>query len=168
MQRKGNSRTKSAWDYALYFLARRSHSEYEIREKLLAKGFTEEAVTEVLERLKAAGFLDDVRFARNWAAYRMATHPSGSRRLRQELQGRGVPSEMAAAVVADLLPREEELEAARSLAERHRPRRGENREKYARRLARFLWQRGFDFEIVRQVLGERLEGLYIDIDNRNL
>lgn len=152
----------AAWEYALQLLTYRQRSEREMARRLQARGFTGQVVTDTLNRLKGAGLLDDERFARDQATYRMATHPVGRRRLQQELQQRGVDPGLAAVTVKELLTPEAELAAARELARKYRRRNGEDNRHYACRLARFLWQRGYSREIIQHLLAEIHTGDDID------
>jgi regulatory protein len=153
-QQANNPLPPAAWDYALKILARRQHSEAEMLRKLEQKGFPAGVVTATLERLKVSALLDDDRFARDWAAYRLAVHPMGRRRLQQELCRHGVPGSLAARVAGTILTPAGELDTAREIAARYRRRQGESREHYYQRLARFLWQRGFDTDVVHRVTAE--------------
>jgi regulatory protein len=49
---------------AVDYLARREHSEHELKTKLLAKDFDVELIDEVLESLKSQNYLDDARYAK--------------------------------------------------------------------------------------------------------
>lgn len=158
----------AAWEYALQVLTRRQRSEKEMEQKLQEKGFPEEIVLAILDRLRAAGLLDDARFARDWAAYRLASHPVGGQRLQRELQEHGVSSALAQEVVAALLPRELELGEARQLAKKYQRRQGEDKGHYCQRLARYLWQRGFASSTVRQVVREIAKDNYIDSEGLKL
>nr|WP_277998985.1 regulatory protein RecX [Moorella sulfitireducens] len=129
---------------------------------MLARGFSGEEVAATIDRLKDAGLLDDARFARDWAAYRLATRPVGRRRLRHELQEHGVVPALAEEIAGNLLYPEAELAAARELAGKYRRRPGENDDHYYRRLARFLWQRGFSSHTVCRVLEELAGHICID------
>jgi regulatory protein len=168
VRKTDNTPTGAAWGCALKILARRQQSEQEIRWKLQARGFSGEVVAATINRLKDAGLLDDARFARDWAAYRLATHPVGRRRLRRELQEHGVAPSLAEEIISDLLSPEAELAAARELAGKYHRRPEESADHYFQRLARFLWQRGFNGYIVRQVLKELAGHIYIDSDDINL
>jgi regulatory protein len=53
----------AAFEAAVKLLARRALSEAEVRERLLRKGYPEEDVDRVVERLVRAGYLDDRRVA---------------------------------------------------------------------------------------------------------
>ncbi|CEP68701.1 Regulatory protein RecX [Moorella glycerini] len=169
VRKTNNPSPAAAWEYALKILTRRQQSEQEMCWKLQAKGFPREVVVATLNRLKDAGLLDDASFARDWAAYRLATHPVGPRRLRRELQEHGVAPSLAEGIAGDLFPPEAEMAAARELAGKYHRRQGESPDHYYQRLARFLWQRGFNGHVIRQVLGELAEeDNYIDSNHLNL
>jgi regulatory protein len=88
---------QEAMAYALRLLAGRAYSEGRLREKLSAR-FPAEAVAEVLERLKAMGYLDDRAFARAF----VDTHRKyGPLKLKALLLARGVPEEVAEEAVGE-------------------------------------------------------------------
>ena len=49
----------SAYDKLIDYLSRRDHSEFELRNKLLHKGFVDAEIDEALEKVKAKGFLGE-------------------------------------------------------------------------------------------------------------
>jgi SOS response regulatory protein OraA/RecX len=59
--------------------------------KLIARGFSIEAVRYSLESLEEEGLLDDLRYCRLWAHARLALRPQGPRNLAAELAGKGLP-----------------------------------------------------------------------------
>lgn len=78
---------------ALRALGGRAHSIGELREKLLRRG-TQEDVEAVLASLKDAGYLDDERFAENFAATRLEGG-LGKMRVLRDLRQRRVASRVA-------------------------------------------------------------------------
>ena len=94
-------------DRATRILAMRDHSEQELRKKLVATfpGQKEEPpAAEDIEKVIATcleqHWLDDARFARQFIASR-ARKGYGSRRVRQELQQKGVARELCDAAMAE-------------------------------------------------------------------
>lgn len=73
------------------YLARREHSQLELRTKLLKADFSHDEIDNVIEKLIAANLQDDGRFAENYLRYR-SQKGYGSQRIRQELKERGVNS----------------------------------------------------------------------------
>ncbi len=70
-------------------LLRREHSVFELREKLTAKGYAAEDITEAILSMVAANYLSDSRFAEHYTRYR-ASAGFGPVRIRGELRERGV------------------------------------------------------------------------------
>lgn len=125
--------------------------------KLEQRGYEQEQIAEALARLSAERFLDDRRYAERLI---VQAHESGryvGYRLRQELKRRGVPSELAAELLADRPDTGQETTLARQLVARRYagfdPAASDDRDR--RRVAGFLQRRGFGVEVIRQVLDWR-------------
>lgn len=80
-------------DKALSLLARREHSQAELRSKLRARGFRAERVESVLVQLVAEGLLSDERFTEAFVRQRMGKG-YGPQRIRHELHLRGIRDEL--------------------------------------------------------------------------
>lgn len=93
---------RKAFDSAIRALARRDHGTAELERKLEARGFSAPVVAEVIGRLTAAGYLDDRRFAGQWAESAVRNGRGYGPRLRLELTRRGVSREIIAEVLADI------------------------------------------------------------------
>jgi len=78
---------------ALRALGVRGHSTSELRDKLRRRGSPED-VDAVMATLKAAGYLDDQRFAESYAAGRRENH-LGKMRVLRDLRQRRVPAKVA-------------------------------------------------------------------------
>ena len=75
---------ESARRAALLLLGRRDFSSAELRSKLLAKGYLEEAIGAAIEALRLERLLDDGRFLDNFIRSH-AARGQGPARIRQEL-----------------------------------------------------------------------------------
>jgi len=142
---------------ALRALARRAHARHDLRRRLLQKQHPPAAVDGALERLSAAGWLDDARFALDYAAVK-AQRGRGPARLVRDLQAQGVDRRIAEEAVRTSLAAEgvDPAEAVRALAEkRARQLAGLPAPVKKRRLVAFLVRRGFGGAEVREVI-ERL------------
>ena len=73
---------------ALRALARRAHAGFDLRRRLLQKQHPPAAVDGALDRLSAAGLLDDARFALDYAGAQ-ARRGRGPARLVRDLQSQG-------------------------------------------------------------------------------
>src|SRR5579871_2843120 len=83
------------FEYALRALAGRAHSTGEVKQKLERRAERAEDVEAVLKRLKEAGYLDDRRFAENYAAARLENEGLGKLRVLRDLRQRRVAGSLA-------------------------------------------------------------------------
>jgi len=82
-------------NYALRLLGGRAYSTGELREKLRRRAEFAESVDEVLRKLKEAGYLDDRRFAENYASARLENQGFGKMRVLRDLRQRRVAPTLA-------------------------------------------------------------------------
>lgn len=131
---------------ALRYLSARPRSRHELRLRLRRKGAADGAIEAALARCEELGYLDDRAFAAAYARDRIRLRPSGIRRMKDDLRGKGVSETEAVAGIRDALD-EEEADEAELLerAARGRARRlaALEPEVAARRLFAFLTRRGF-------------------------
>ncbi len=81
------------------YLARREHSRFELRQKLLAKDLDADEVDQALDRLADQGLQSDQRFSENYTHHRRQ-NGYGARRIEQELAQKGVDHAMIADALA--------------------------------------------------------------------
>jgi regulatory protein len=139
---------RSAYSLALRALAMRTRSITEIIDRLRQKGFSEQVVSQVVDRLIDEQYLDDSRFADEWISSRSVNRYYGRRKLLSELRHKGVSSEIAETALAKNLPYEREKEIARSAArKRLKNLKGKGRDRKAV-LYRYLMSKGFTSQSV--------------------
>jgi regulatory protein len=80
---------------ALRALGGRAYSSGELREKLRGRAQSAEDVDAVLAKLKEAGYLNDRRFAENYAAARLQNQGFGKMRVLRDLRQRRVAPKLA-------------------------------------------------------------------------
>jgi regulatory protein len=142
---------------ALRALARRAHARFDLRRRLLQKQHPPAAADGALDRLSAAGLLNDARFAEDYARAK-AQRGRGPARLVRDLQAQGVDRRIAEDAVRSSLAAEgvDPARAVRALAEqRAKQLAGLPAVVKKRRLVAFLMRRGFGGVEVRAVV-ERL------------
>lgn len=100
---------------AIGLLARRSHSQWELRRKLRLKGHEPEAIDVAMARLAELGYLNDQAFANELVRRRGSLR--GPRALSAELAAKGVDRAEAEAAVAEFDP-EAQLATAVRLVDR--------------------------------------------------
>lgn len=150
---------------AIRWLARREHTRAELERKLLRDvaeddASARQAVQQALDELSAKGLLSDARAAESVVAARLARY--GTRRLRQELQSRGVAPELIAHTLETT--GSSELVRARALWQRKFggtvPGTGAEGARERARQCRFLAARGFAPDLIRQIV----QGAGVDDD----
>ena len=79
---------RSCLAVAIDLLSRREHSQLELRKKLVAKGFADDEVDELLLRLHEENLQSDERYAESYVRQRV-DKGYGPIRIRQELRQKG-------------------------------------------------------------------------------
>ena len=124
---------------ALDLLARRTHFSFELERKLADRGFAAEDIAAALDRLRGSRLVDDQKAAVELIQSRLRRAPQGRRRLRAELERKGLGSAVIDAALDETAP-SEESELAREAARRFQRR---SRKADPRALARHLARLGF-------------------------
>jgi len=144
----------SPLDYAYRLLARRDYSEQELSTKLLAKGFTEEAVTYTMTRLKEQKYLNDSRLAANQIE-RLTAQGFGPEGIKVKLAQKGFSSETIAHVLTANEKMDVRASARQLLASRFSADALKQPQTYARAF-RLLLRRGYSQDVVESVMGNAL------------
>lgn len=139
-------------EQALGLLARREHSQYELRLKLWRRGFEDDLVDEVISELRDEDLLSDARYAEAYVASRVS-RGFGPIRIRGELQQRGVDEALAEDAVANA-DCDWEANAADQLRRRFGDEPADDQRERQRQY-RYLANRGYASDHIRRVLDER-------------
>ncbi|HPF27995.1 MAG TPA: regulatory protein RecX [Steroidobacteraceae bacterium] len=133
---------------AAALLARRDYASAELRQKLLDKGFADDAVDSVLAGLIEQRYVDDARYAERFVAYQ-SRRGHGPGRIRQDLRRwlEGATIEQALQAGPDWAVRAREVRSSR-----FGPVPPEDWQEKGRQ-ARFLQYRGFSSDHIRLALG---------------
>jgi len=141
--------------YAVRTLGRAMRSEADLRR--LMKGRVEPGeqgdvlVDAVVLRLKEYGYLDDVSFAETFARLRQENQKFGERRVRQDLQQKGISTDLIAETLEARYGQTDEVVLARAHLDRKRLKKPEN-DKETNRILRRLIAAGFSTGAIRTVL----------------
>lgn len=141
---------------ALRFLASRSRSEAQIRQRLASRGVGAEDVDAVLERLRELGYVDDAEYAAAVIRSRTQGRARGLRLVGEELRAKGVSDDVATEALDHLYG--DELDVARPAAERQAGRlHGCGFAEFRQRLGAFLVRRGFEHATAESLVTELWE-----------
>jgi regulatory protein len=143
-----------ALGYAFRLLKYRPRSEYELRQRLKRRGFTESTIRESLLFLKEKGLVDDYEFARIWVESRIK-RPLGIYRLKQELKIKGIDKNLIEQVIERIRSRYSEEETIKGLISRRWEKlKHIDSQKAKRRIFLYLLRRGFSSDKIQEALDE--------------
>jgi regulatory protein len=147
------SREELARALCLRLLTARARTRAELSGQLTKRGYPDDIRERVLDRLAAAGLVDDADFAQEWVRSRRANAGKSKRALAAELHTKGVDDDVITTVL-DGLDAHAERERAEQLV-RARLRRealGEDDARVSRRLAAMLARRGYSQTLAGEVV----------------
>jgi regulatory protein len=148
---------QECFDRALRFLETRLHGRSELSTKLMRHEYGQLVVQAVLDDLTRMSYLDDERFAREFAASAAGRRQFGRRRTMMELMRKGIDRATAERALDQVYESHDDLAAARRLIEKKVPSlRRLPPQTARRRLAGQLLRRGFDYETIRPLIHEML------------
>jgi regulatory protein len=143
------------YDYAVKALGRHMRTEAELRRLMHARVEPGErgaaVVGAVVARLKEQRYLDDQSFAETYARLRHENQKLGQRRVRQDLQQKGVGGALIAETLEARYGQTNEEALAREHLDRKRIRKPEN-EKETARVMRRLVMAGFSTGVIYKIL----------------
>ncbi len=137
---------------AFTMLARRIHSEKEVRDKLRKKKFPPETIEQVIARLYEMNLLNDAHFAGALVRDKLKRTPIGKSALKSKLLQKGIAKETIDNVLSETDLNSEELcmkaaeKKLKTLAKEPDAR------KRKQKLSQFLMRRGFDWETINSTL----------------
>lgn len=141
---------EQAYERAVNFLAYRPRSVAEVRRYLRKRSVPQEAIDGVIERLSAAGYLDDAGFAQFWVSDRERFNPRSSLALRQELRNKGVSNQTIDEALRSLDGGDS---AYRAGSDRARRIGNLDEQAFRQKLGGYLLRRGFPHDVVWPVVG---------------
>ena len=154
-----------AYRKALFILERRDHTENELQKKLHDKEFSQESITEALERLKEYGLVDDRRFTEQYLRYHYTEQ--SKRVLSMKLLRKGIRTELFDSVYSEIAaesesnPELEALQKALGAALRKAERRGCSAEELSQdeknRIIAALYRKGFALSLIQTELKKTVE-----------
>lgn len=108
---------QKVWDTSLRMLASSPKSRYELKKKLVHKGYPFSTIEKALDQLENHKLLNDKQYAEDLFSRFQSSHPSGREKIIFELKRRGI----APSIWEEILEgygKEEEMGAARELGRR--------------------------------------------------
>ncbi len=149
---KDTAKIDKGYNRALFILARRGRSEWEIRDFLRRKEYEPEFIDTIVGKLFERKYLNDADFARMWVGNRRLLKPTSRRKLTQELQQKHVPREIIEQVLSDDKDEIDERAILRELVEK-------KQSKYPdqTKLMQYLARQGYSYNDIKSVLSDSVE-----------
>ena len=101
---------EALWDFAIKALAGRAYSTGELRSKLIGRAERSADAEQTIARLRDYGYLNDSRFAENYAGAKLENQGLGRSRVLRELRERKVSAEVAKSTVDRVYAKVDEME----------------------------------------------------------
>jgi len=134
-------------------LMRHAYSVHEMKKYLEGRAETKELVPPILARLRELNYLDDAKFAQNFAAQHARIRRQGKFRIARDLRAKGVPDRHIEAALAAVFADNDEAALVRERIRRKLAHlRGPLEQKTLASLYRNLLSAGFSSEVIRAEL----------------
>jgi regulatory protein len=137
---------RKALSAAYRFLARRSHSQEELKAKLLKKGFAPEVTGQALEVIARQGYLNDEQASRQWALNLVEKRCWGRHKVTAYLLHKGITRELIDRVQKQIWQEFDESAVARAALKKQYAHSTDRPS--VEKMARFLKSRGFTQEAI--------------------
>ena len=147
---------KYAYNAALRYLGFRSRSRKEIEDYLKRKGFEDNTIRVVMEKLERYGLADDKAFARDWVRNRMHTGARSRVAIAYELRRKGIDGEIIDEAVGSITDEEEEKQALKIANKYYERYKGLEDEEIAVKIGQALARRGVGWDIIQRVIRRRM------------
>lgn len=91
IQRLNNNNYNEVWQCSLHIIGRRSHSEYELQQKLHYKNYSYNHIENVILQLKEYGYINDAELAKNLFYKHLQAGKYSLKQILYKLKQRGLP-----------------------------------------------------------------------------
>lgn len=131
--------------------ARSEQCSFDISTKLYKAGLPKEKREEILEYLIANRYLDDARYARSFASYKVRFSAWGKRKIRMALAAKRIPTDLISNALEAIDPKDY-TEALRRVTEAKKRDMDTSDPQQKAKLFRHLLARGFEGDMISKVL----------------
>ncbi len=145
-------KTRQAFMTCLRLLAASPKSAQELKKKLAEKGYAEEVIEQALSRLQEQGILDDTVFAKDLMARVTLGKAAGRHKIAFELKRHGITKKIREELLGTISREDETGRALEQARLKWAVWSGLEPRKRTKRLYDFLVRKGYDFQIVQDIL----------------
>lgn len=146
------------YNKALFYLSFRQRTVCEMEKYLLKKSkqisCDEDVVNQIIKRLKELNYLNDLEFAKSYIILKDKTKPRGKKLLYFDLLKKGLKEETIEKALAEIDEDEEVEKAKKVLRKKSQSLKSKNDFDKRNKLQKFLYGRGFSYEIAKKAILE--------------
>ena len=142
-----------ALDKAMTYLTGSVKTKKQVKDYLIKKGYTEQLVLKILEKLEEYRFLNDTAYAERYTE--IASSQKGKYLIERELKAKGIDEQTAKQVLEDFA---DDQEVALSIAQKALKGKEINKENLAK-VYRKLLSKGFSYETCTSVIDKLKQNL---------
>lgn len=146
-------------NFAIKLLSYGDKSKWQIRERMLQKGYETDVINKTIEYLEKYDYINDQRFTENFIKTKSKLKKFGPERIRLELSHRGVSKSLIEETLMSTYNESDGYDRALELAIRKVEssyKKDDYNGKY-RKLGAFLQRKGYSYDTVHRVLREVLK-----------
>lgn len=155
---KTDSEIARGKEQLLNLLSYRSRSETELKQRLQRSGMNTETSDAIIADLKRLNLVDDEQFAKIFVHDLVQRKPSGEFLIRSELQKKGIEADIINKVIDQEFNEVNQVELAQKGMQqwlsRHPGSGPAGSVERHKKIAKFLYQRGFTWSTIEQVIGD--------------
>ncbi len=138
---------------AVKFLSLKLRTSNELKEKLEIEGYNSETIENVIGELKSMGYINDKIYSQKYIFDRLKLKPKSKKLMKYELINKGISEEDIDEVLKDF--EIDEILIAQRLVKKKFGKYNLKDEAVIKKVYNFLHHRGFNYEIIKQVMGNR-------------
>ncbi len=146
---------RKAAEKAMNLLVQQDRTKKELQDRLYRAGFSEQASMYAMEYVMGFGYIDDLRYARNYISFHKGNR--SKKELRYKLLNKGVEPEVLATVLEEYEPEDEQNALSHLLLKRLKGRPLSDLEyEEKNKITAYLVRKDFALPAVRRVMQEEL------------
>lgn len=135
---------------SFHYLSFRARSEQEVRDYLAKKEIPEIVINQTIQKLLDMRYLDDDEFTTWWIEQRQLHRPKSKMVIKMELKQKGISDEI---IEKHLTDSKNDLEIAKGLvAKKQRTFERYSGDLYKQKVSQFLQRRGFNWDIIKEII----------------
>lgn len=136
---------------ALFYISMRNRTEHDIKKYLMKKGFDKNTISKVIQDFSEKGLINDYKFALQYIQSIRGHKIIGNKMIEKKLFEKGIDKVTIKKAIKRTEQKEPDIEQVYQLALK-KYNRVKDKENAIAKVASFLYQRGFSWEIIKKVM----------------